>query len=311
VAAPIVVLAGGVGAARFLDGLVRAVEPERVTVIGNTADDLELHGLAVSPDLDTVCYTLAGLNDPKRGWGLAGESFHALEALGRFTGDTWFQLGDRDLATHIYRTHLIREGASLRAATERIACALGVKSRVLPMTNEPVRTYLETSAGRLDFQTYFVKRRAEDEVRSVEFAGVDHATPTPGVLDAIADAEVVIVAPSNPIISIGPILAVPGIRRALTATQAPVVGVTPIVAGESLKGPTARMMHGLGMEVSARRVAELYRDFLAAFVLDERDRDLAAEIEAMGIRGVIAQTIMRDTASKCELARAALRAAER
>jgi LPPG:FO 2-phospho-L-lactate transferase len=153
VAAPIVVLAGGVGAARFLDGLVRVVEPERVTVIGNTADDLELHGLAISPDLDTLCYTLAGLNDPERGWGLAGETFHALESLGRFTDDTWFQLGDRDLATHIYRTHRIREGASLRAATERIACALGVNSRVLPMTNEPVRTYLETSAGRLDFQT--------------------------------------------------------------------------------------------------------------------------------------------------------------
>lgn len=306
---PIVVLAGGVGAARFLDGLVRVVEPGRITVIGNTGDDLELHGLSISPDLDTVCYTLAGVNDPDRGWGLAGETFHALESLGRFTDNTWFQLGDRDLATHIYRTQLIREGVSLSGATARIAAALGVGPRILPMTNEPVRTYLETSAGRLDFQTYFVKRRAADEVRAVEFVGADQARPAPEVLEAIAEAGAIIVAPSNPIISIGPILAVPGIRPALRAAQAPVVAVSPIVAGQALKGPTGRMMRGLGMEVSARRVAELYKDFLRAFVLDDLDRGLADAIGRMGIRVTIAQTVMRDTASKCELARAALEAA--
>lgn len=297
------VLAGGIGAARFLEGLVRVVAADTVTVIGNTGDDLELHGLTVCPDLDTVTYTLAGLADLKRGWGLANESFHALDALRRFNKKTWFQLGDRDLATHIFRTSLLRRGFTLSEVTSRVSRALGVESTILPMSDNPVRTWLETDAGRLDFQTYFVKNGAKPVVRAVEFVGADQAAPAAGVLEAIAQADAVIVAPSNPIISVGPILAVPGIREALRETVAPVLAVSPIVGGRAVKGPAAAMMTSLGYDASALAVAGLYKDFLDVFVLDETDRESSAAVEELGMRAVVCPTLMTGMPEKEALAR--------
>jgi LPPG:FO 2-phospho-L-lactate transferase len=306
----IVALAGGVGAARFLDGLARVIGPEELFIIGNTGDDVEIHGLHVSPDLDTVMYTLAGLSDPKRGWGLRGDTFRCLEALGRLGAENWFQLGDRDLATHIYRTRRLRCGAALSAVTAELAAALGIHAKIVPMTDGPLRTWVEVTEGALDFQTYFVRRQARDRVLGVRFEGREHARPAPGVLEAIRSAAGVIVCPSNPIISIGPILAVPGIREALRGCAAPVAAITPIVAGRALKGPAAHMLESLGMRASASQVAELYRDFVNAFVLDNRDAASIPEIEALGMRALAANTIMKGMREKKALARAALRALE-
>ncbi len=306
----VVVLAGGVGAARFLDGLAGVIPAGDITVIGNTGDDLEVHGLSVSPDLDTVTYTLAGVVDPAHGWGLAGDTFECLDHLERFGCETWFRLGDRDLATHIYRTSLLRSGLPLSDVTLRIGRSLGVRSRIIPMSDDPVRTWVETGQGRLDFQTYFVKRQARDQVNGVEFVGAETAQPAPDVVEEIRVAKAVIVAPSNPIISIGPILAVPGIREALRKTNAAVAAVSPIVAGRALRGPTTRMMEGLGMEASAPGVAELYRDFADFFVLDQQDRTLSGPIEALGMKPVTTNTVMASAVLKKELARATLRAME-
>lgn len=305
----VAVLAGGVGAARFLEGLVRVVPAENVTIIGNTGDDLELHGLTICPDLDTVTYTLAGLSDPERGWGLANESFQALDALRKFSEETWFQLGDRDLATHIFRSSLLRSGFPLSEVTARVIRALGVASTILPMSDNTVRTWLDTDIGQLDFQTYFVKNRAEPEVRGVEFVGVNEAAPAPGVLEAIMRADAVIIAPSNPIISVGPILAVPGIREALRETSAPVVAVSPIVGGQAVKGPAAAMMTSLGHGASTTAVADLYKDFLNIFVLDDIDRDSKAAVEELGIRAVVCPTMMTGMAEKEALARVVMEAA--
>ncbi len=306
----VVVLAGGVGAARFLDGLAGVIPAERITVIGNTGDDLEVHGLCVSPDLDTLTYTLAGVVDPAQGWGVAGDTFECLDHLERFGCETWFRLGDRDLATHIYRTSLLRSGLPLSDVTLRISRSLGVRSRIIPMSDDPVRTWVETGQGRLDFQTYFVKRQARDQVNGVEFVGAETAKPAPHVVEEIRAAKAVIVAPSNPIISIGPILAVPGIREALRKTNAAVAAVSPIVAGRALKGPTTRMMEGLGMEASALSVAELYRDFTDFFVLDQQDRTLPGRVEALGMKPVTTNTVMASAVLKKELARTTLRAME-
>jgi len=304
----IVALAGGVGAARFLAGLVRVIAPQKLLVIGNTGDDAEIHGLEISPDLDTVVYTLAGLADPVRGWGLEGDTFRCLQALGRLGAETWFQLGDRDLATHLYRTERLRQGATLTEVTGEIAGALGVRARVVPMSDQPVRTRLETRRGSLDFQTYFVRRRARDAVLGVRLAGVEEARPAPGVLEAVAEARAVVVCPSNPILSIGPILAVPGIREALRNTRAPVAAISPIVGGRALKGPAARMMKSMGLRPSALQVAELYRDFLDVFVLDRLDESLAPRIEALGMRAVVTNTIMTGLAEKKALARVVVQA---
>ena len=304
----IVALAGGVGAARFLAGLVRVIAPQKLLVIGNTGDDAEIHGLEISPDLDTVVYTLAGLADPVRGWGLEGDTFRCLQALGRLGAETWFQLGDRDLATHLYRTERLRQGATLTEVTGEIAGALGVRARVVPMSDQPVRTRLETRRGSLDFQTYFVRRRARDAVLSVRLAGVEEARPAPGVLEAVAEARAVVVCPSNPILSIGPILAVPGIREALRNTRAPVAAISPIVGGRALKGPAARMMRSMGLRPSALQVAELYRDFLDVFVLDRLDESLAPRIEALGMRAVVTNTIMTGLTEKKALARVVVQA---
>ena len=303
----IVALAGGVGAARFLDGLTRVVPPQDVFVIGNTGDDAEIHGLSISPDLDTVAYTLAGLANPVHGWGLRGDTFHNLAALGRLGADTWFQLGDRDLATHIFRTERLRAGAKLSDVTGEITVALGVKSRIVPMSDDPVRTMVETKAGLLDFQDYFVRRRTRDAVREVRFHGAERAKPAAGVLNAIMHAEAVVICPSNPIISIGPILAVPGIRQALERRRGPTVAISPIVGGRALKGPAAKMMRGLKMSVSALGVAQFYKGIVNVFVLDHQDEKQAAKIESLGMRAIVTDTIMSGLSKKKALARAVMR----
>jgi LPPG:FO 2-phospho-L-lactate transferase len=301
---PIVALAGGVGAARFLDGLARVVDPARLWIVGNTADDTKLHGLHISPDLDTVAYTLAGLANPEHGWGIAGDTFFCLDALRALGAEAWFQLGDRDIATHLHRTVRLSQGASLTEVTRELAAAWGLRSMLSPMSDDRVRTLVKTRGGTLDFQTYFVRRRARDKVLEISFEGAREARPAPGLLRAIRDAEAIVICPSNPIISIGPILAVPGIREELRKTQAPVAAVSPIVGGRALKGPAARMMKSLGMRVSALGVAELYSDFVDVFVLDRVDAAQAAKIEALGMRPVVTDTIMTGIARKKALARA-------
>lgn len=306
----VTVLAGGVGAARFLEGIVQVVPPADVTVISNTADDEEFFGLRVSPDIDIVIYTLAGAVDAAKGWGLRDETFETLHALGRFGYETWFNLGDADLATLTHRTMLLRGGATLSDATRSIAEAFGVAVRILPVSDDRIRTIVRTDAGELSFQEYFVKRRTEDAVRSVRFDGIESARPAPGVVDAIRGADVVLLAPSNPIVSIGPLLAVPGVREALRETPARVAGVSPIIGGKTIKGPADRMMASLGMEASAAGVARAYADFLDVLVIDEQDRALAPTVEAAGARAVVAQTIMRTAEDKRALAELTLRAVQ-
>ena len=306
--AGVVVLCGGVGAARFLEGVVRAVDAEAVTAIVNVADDAEFHGLHVSPDIDTVLYTLAGIVDPAQGWGVRDDTHVLQAALAQLGRDTWFQLGDRDIATHIHRTALLRDGVTLTEITARLARGLGVRARILPSSDERQATMVRTDDGWLAFQEYFVHRRQQDIVREVRFDG--SGTPAPGVIDAIESARVVIVAPSNPIVSIGPILALAGVRDALSKTHAPVIAISPIVGGEALKGPAAAMLASLGHEVSPVGVARMYADFLDAMVLDERDAALASSVESAGPRAIVAPTIMRDLASKEQLARVAIDAAK-
>jgi LPPG:FO 2-phospho-L-lactate transferase len=303
----VVALAGGVGAARFLDGLTRVVAPERVYIIGNTADDAEIHGLHISPDLDTVTYTLAGLANPEHGWGLRGDSFRCLEALGRLGADTWFQLGDLDFATHLHRTERLRQGASLAEVTSHITSALEVRSTLVPMSNQRVRTRICTPSGELEFQTYFVKRRARDRVTALRFEGASEAAPAPGLLDAIEKAEAIILCPSNPFISIGPILAIPGIREALQRKRDKVAAISPIVGGRALKGPAAKMMKSMRLKASAAEVAKLYVDFTGVFVLDEIDRKQAAQVAALDMRPVVTNTIMRGLRERKSLARVVAR----
>jgi LPPG:FO 2-phospho-L-lactate transferase len=303
----VVALAGGVGAARFLDGLTRVIAPERVFIIGNTADDAEIHGLHISPDLDTVTYTLAGLANPEHGWGLRGDSFRCLEALGRLGADTWFQLGDLDLATHLYRTERLRKGATLTEVTSEINRALKVRSTLVPMSNQRVRTRICTPSGELEFQNYFVKRRARDRVTAMRFEGASDASPAPGVLDAIGNAEAIVLCPSNPFISIGPILAIPGIREALQQRRDKVAAISPIVGGRALKGPAAKMMKSMQLKSSAAEVAKLYVDFCGVFVLDEVDGKDAPEVEALDMRAVVADTVMRGPREKKSLAQVVVR----
>lgn len=303
-------LAGGVGAARFLEGLVQAVPQEDITVISNTGDDDEFFGLHVSPDIDIVIYTLAGAIDPEKGWGLAGETFNALGALGRFGYETWFNLGDTDMATHAHRTQLLRAGAALSEATRSIASAFGLRLTLLPVSDDRIRTLVDTDAGTLAFQEYFVKRRTEDAVRAVRFDGAGAARPAPGVLEAIGAADAVVLAPSNPVVSIGPLLAVPGVREALRGTTARVAAISPIVGGRTIKGPADRMMATLGMRPDAAGVAAAYADFLDVLVIDEMDAALAPDVAAAGVRPAIEQTIMRGPAEKRALAEAVLRAVQ-
>jgi LPPG:FO 2-phospho-L-lactate transferase len=272
---------------------VRVVAPGDVTAVVNTGDDTELHGLHISPDLDTVTYTLAGLNDDERGWGLAGETWSVMDSLDRLGGETWFRLGDRDLATHLYRTQRLAVGATLSEVTSEITAALGVSVRLVPMSDDPVRTRLTLLDGpEVSFQEYFVGRRHAVSVESVRFAGADTATPAPGVLPAIADAEVVVVCPSNPIVSIGPLLAVRGLADVLATRRRDVVAVSPIIAGAALKGPADRLMAELGHEPTVVGVARLYAHFVGTLVVDEADSAAADAVEAMGVRCVVAPTVM-------------------
>ncbi len=303
----IVTLAGGVGAARFLEGLVQVAPPDSITAIVNTGDDFILHGLHISPDLDIVICTLADEIDREQGWGIAGDTTECLTWLGRLGAPTWFKLGDRDLALHIHRTALLGQGIALSEITDRIRQALGVSVRVLPMSDQPVPTHVITAEGDMHFEEYFVRRRAADEVRGVRFAGIEQALPAPGVLSAIAEAEVILVAPSNPIVSIGPILALPGVREALHATRAPIVAVSPIVGGAPIKGPAAPLMRASGLEVSATGIAQAYRDFLDVLIIDEQDAELKPAVEALGIRAIVTDTIMSSMEKKAHLARVALR----
>lgn len=303
----IVALAGGVGGAKLAHGLQMALDdPAALSVVVNTADDFELYGLHISPDLDTVMYTLAGLANPATGWGVRDDTFTTLAMIERYGEDPWFQLGDRDFATHILRTQALRSGATLTEVTGRLARALGIVPALLPMTDDRVATLIDTPDGRLDFQEYFVARRHADAVSGVVLDGIETARPSEAALAAIAGASAVVICPSNPIVSIGPILAVPGLRAAIAAPPGPVVVVSPIVGGEALKGPAALMMAGLGHEVSALGVARMYAGLAAGIVIDEFDRDLAPAIEATGMRALVTDAIMRDDAGRERLAREAL-----
>jgi LPPG:FO 2-phospho-L-lactate transferase len=281
--------------------------PERIFIIGNTADDAEIHGLHISPDLDTVMYTLAGLADPKRGWGIRGDTFRCLEALGRLGASTWFQLGDRDIATHIYRTHALRQGRTLAEVTAELSLRLGVRPAIVPMSNHRIRSRIRTPSGELEFQTYFVQRRARDRVLGVCYAGAEAARPVPGILAAIAGSAAIILCPSNPFISIGPILAVPGIREALRRARTRVAAISPIVGGRALKGPAARMMRSMKLRPSAVEVARLYAEFIGIFVVDNVDADQGPAVEELGIRPVVSNTIMRGLRERKALARVVTR----
>jgi LPPG:FO 2-phospho-L-lactate transferase len=302
----IVALAGGVGAAKFLRGLVDLVDPATLTIISNTGDDLERFGLHVSPDIDIVAYTLAGLVDEERGWGIRGDTFEALAMLQRYGEAGWFNLGDRDLATHILRTERLRAGESLTGITKSFCQALNVRSRILPMCDQVVPTLIRTPAGLFHFQEYLVQRGGREEVLEVIFQGVEQARPAPGVCAALAQAEGILICPSNPIISIGTILAVPGMRQAIVDSPAPVVAVSPIVAGKTLKGPADLMLRGLGLEVSACGVAQYYGDLLRGMVIDTQDVDLQPRLADMGLRVEVTNTVMRTLEDKRALAQTAL-----
>jgi len=294
----IAALAGGVGASKLLLGLHDVMDARDLTVIVNTGDDITLHGLKISPDLDIVTYTLAEVVDESKGWGYRGETFHALKRLAAFGRIHWFNLGDRDLATHIHRSALLAEGKSLSDAAESIRLALGVKARILPMCDQPVPTMIDTAEGELHFQEYLVKRRAQPVVRGIRFDGVDTARPARGVLETIRDAGRILICPSNPLISIGPILAVPGIREALRARKKNVIAVCPIVAGKSLKGPSDKMLVELGYEASALGVAKLYADFTGTFVIDPADKTQAGSIRKLGMQVEVVPTVMKTRTQK-------------
>jgi len=310
----IVALAGGVGAGKFLRGVEHAYPDALATVVVNTGDDIVIHGLHVSPDLDSVCYWLAGLMDRERGWGRAGETFAAMDAM-RASGavDAWFNLGDRDLATHLVRTQLIGEGLTLSEATREVCSTLfRLSTGIVPMTNDVVTTRIDVidDAGEpldLHFQEYWVKRHAVDPVKGVRFEGIERAVPAPGVLDAIAGADVVLLCPSNPVVSIGPILSVPGVRDAVADRSGPVVGVSPIVGGAPLAGMADKLMPAVGLEVSALGAARAYHELLSGWVIDERDRDAASAIASeLGVRVAVIDTVMRDDGVAAAVARAAV-----
>jgi LPPG:FO 2-phospho-L-lactate transferase len=300
----IAVLAGGVGAAKFLQGLVEVVEPHELIIIGNTGDDIDLHGLHISPDLDIVTYTLAGLHHAEQGWGIRGDTFHALEMLGRYGHPTWFNLGDFDLATHIHRSDRLRHGWPLSAITDEIRRALGVVPQILPMTDQCVESKIVTEDGLLHFQEYLVQRRSEPAVQGVIYEGIALARPAPGVCDALCKADGIIIPPSNPIVSIGTILAVPGVQQALAARRGRVVAVSPIVQGATLKGPADKLMVALGYEASALGVARYYGSLLDAFVLDTLDRLLEESVRQLDIGVRVLNTIMSGPAERHALAKA-------
>lgn len=302
----ITALAGGVGAARFLTGLTQLIKQEDLTVIVNTGDDIELFGLHISPDIDIVTYSLSGIINEEKGWGIKGDTFECLNMLKRFGEAEWFNLGDRDFATSIMRTTLLRNGASLSQVSAKVSRDLGLKLKILPMTDDKFETHVNTSEGTIHFEEYMVKRAAKDQVLGVEFVGAQNAKPAKGVVEAIMASELVIVCPSNPIVSIGTILSIPGVRAALRKTPAKKIAVSPIVAGAPIKGPADKLLDGLGVEVSAFGVAKLYADFLDGFVIDTVDSAQKSRIEALGVKVAVANTLMKDLPSKVALAQVVL-----
>jgi len=302
----VVALSGGVGGARFLRGLVRATDPAGVTVIGNVGDDVEVLGLHVSPDLDSILYALAGVADEERGWGRADETWVAFEEAGRLGGESWFQLGDRDLGLHLVRTQALARGEPLSAVTARLAAAFGIEATLLPATDHRLRTWIDTPAGSFPFQEWFVARRHADEVDRVRFEGEEAARPAPGVLEAIERAELIVLCPSNPFVSIWPILAVDEIRDALATRRVPSVAVSPLVGGRAIKGPADRMLRRLAGGTDPGRVATCYPDVIDVLVFDESEADQAADVERHGVRAVTAPTLMHDKAAATALAEVVL-----
>ena len=298
----ITALAGGIGASKLLLGLASVMPPEDITVIANTGDDIELFELRICPDIDTVTYTLAGVINEETGWGLKGDTFECLRWLAHYDEAPWFNLGDRDLATHIFRTNQLRKGLSLSEVTRQVSRSLGVQSTILPMTDSYTPTRVVTDEGEMHFQEYFVRRRCEPRVREICFDNIESAKPASGVLRAILEADAVVVCPSNPFISIGPILAVPCVRNALRETDARVIAVTPIIGDKALKGPTADMLRDLGHEVSARAVASMYSDFVDVFLLDETDAHLTKDLNTLDLEVFNANTIMNSLADKRRVA---------
>ncbi len=302
----IVVLTGGTGGAKFIDGLRQVVPTKDLTIIVNTGDDLEWWGLYVSPDLDSITYVLAGLLSKERGWGVKGDTFFCLQAMGELGEPIWFHAGDRDLAVHLLRTKLLREGKTLTDVAAEIATRMGVQARILPMCNARVETRVDTPIGELSFEEYFVQRWYQDPVNSIRFAGVETAEPAPGVIDAIMSATAVLLAPSNPITSIGPILAVSGIRDALKQTHAPVAAISPIVGGTAVSGPAGILMAAQGLPVSIAGVAQAYREFLDILIVDARDAKAAEHLQHSGLRVHCGKTIMSTSEEKADLARQVL-----
>ncbi len=303
----IVALAGGVGGAKLAHGLSMCLPPRELAVLVNTADDFDIYGLRVCPDLDTVMYTLAGVANPETGWGVKGDTFAALDMLRHYGQDTWFRIGDRDLATDVLRTHMLREGRPLTEVVSAMSSSLGVGPAMLPMCDEAVATVIQTPDGELDFQDYFVRRHHEPTVTGVRYKGVEQARPTLALLSALEGAEAVVFCPSNPIVSIGPILAVPGMREALLRSSAVSIAVSPIVAGQALRGPADRMLESLGHEVSALGVARIYQGLVQGLVIDTSDAELETPIRELGMEVLVAPTVMRDDADRRTLAEVVLR----
>jgi LPPG:FO 2-phospho-L-lactate transferase len=302
----ITALAGGVGASKLLLGMVRVMDARELTVIVNTGDDIVLHGLYISPDLDIVTYTLAGSVNTNSGWGLSEDTFHTMSALRRYGREQWFNLGDRDLATHLHRTALLAAGISLSEVTDAIRRDWGVAARLLPMSDHPIPTTILTDIGEMHFQEYLVKHRTEPSIQDIRFEGVESAAPAPGVLQALRDADGILICPSNPLISIGPILAVPGVRETLWARRDRVVAVSPLVGGKSLKGPSDRMLAECLIDPTSCGVAQLYQDIASVMVIDPADSGLCPEIEQQGVRPALFPSVMRTDAEKERLARGVL-----
>ena len=303
-------LAGGVGAARFLEGLASIFPAEKITVIVNTGDDLQYLGCHVSPDLDIITYTLAGLADPEKGWGIQDDTYNCLDQLERYSAETWFKIGDRDFATHLLRTAFFQQGFHLSEITEKIRASLNVKVQILPMTDQIVATKIKTPRGILEFQEYFVKRKFQDEVQDVTYEGASLATPAPGVIPAIEKTDLIIICPSNPILSIGPILAIPGIRDSISKTRAKIVGISPIVAGKAVKGPLDKMMESLGLEVSPFGVAQLYAGLMKGYVIDQLDKSVSSKVAGLGVKVLATNTMMTSAQSRAQLATDTIRFAE-
>jgi len=302
-----VALAGGVGAAKLLRGLARIVPPQNLIIIGNTGDDLELYGLHVSPDLDTIMYTLAGLVDETKGYGINADTFNCLTMLNKLGHETWFKLGDQDLAIHMTRTVLLREGRTLSKATAELCKILGVKPQLIPMTNERVRTKIITDETTLDFQEYFVKKATNINVTDVQYEGAENAKPAPSLLDAIRNAQKLIICPSNPILSIAPILAIPAIRNEIKNTKAPVVAISPIIAGKTVKGPADKIMTTMRLDASAYGIAKYYKDILDKLIIDTADRNQKNKIEKLGIKTTVTKTIMKNHEDSFRLAETLMR----